>query len=74
MNEARLEAFMRAVILDIAERRSPEERNALADKLTEVSRSLDDASKALPYDTRGAVAGELRGIAGLLYRYPRLDP
>jgi hypothetical protein len=62
-----------ALLIEAAERRTREERYALADKLREIGLNYDRAAESSRDQHRAAVAVELRGIAALLYRYPSLD-
>ena len=74
MSSPRLEALLTALLIEAAERRTKEERFALADKLREVSRNYDQAADGSGDKHRGAVAAELRSVAASLYRYPSLEP
>ena len=74
MSDPRVEALLTALLIEAAERRTKEERFALADRLREISRNYDGAADQSGDNHRGNVAAELRGIAALLYRYPLLDP
>ena len=74
MSDPRIEALLIALLVEAAERRTKEERFALADRLREISRTYDGAADQSGDKHRGNVAAELRGIAALLYRYPLLEP
>lgn len=66
MTDPRSEAFMIAVLLALAEERTPEQRQAWADKVAE-------AGADNPNSPHAKVCDELRSIARLIYRYPRLE-
>jgi hypothetical protein len=65
--DPKLEAALIAILADIADRRAPDERATLVNYLGELSRQIDEGGGL-------DLASELRGIAQLISRYPRVEP
>lgn len=71
MNESRLEALMIAIVQDMAERRTAEERATLNARLFDIGNYIDKTCG----DPQGSpVARELREIAREIGRHPRIEP
>lgn len=75
MKGARLEAVLLALLEDVVERRSPEQREAFAKRIADLA---DYCEQATVHKNAGSpettLAQELRAVERFVARYPRLDP